>query len=160
MIGRTFWRGSSVRGKEISGYSGVGTAPHLGCGDRAFESHYSDHNCTLILVQCVSELECSSFMQIACYGIFLLLNEAKTANQEFTPDWPFSFTVFFLNSIQQSFPFQVSLNCSNFIKNWASKALPAFLSSMKSECQYIAYTFSQILLVAYHRLTNQDHFSS
>ena len=27
---------------KIAGYSGVGTAPHLGCGDRAFESHYSD----------------------------------------------------------------------------------------------------------------------
>ena len=27
---------------QISGYSGAGTAPHLGCGDRAFESHYSD----------------------------------------------------------------------------------------------------------------------
>ncbi len=26
----------------IPGYSGAGTAPHLGCGDRAFESHYSD----------------------------------------------------------------------------------------------------------------------
>ena len=28
----------------ITGYSGAGTAPHLGCGDRAFESHYSDQN--------------------------------------------------------------------------------------------------------------------
>ena len=33
---------------SISGYSGVGTAPHLGCGDRAFESHYSDQKATEI----------------------------------------------------------------------------------------------------------------
>ena len=32
-----------IRKDSISGYSGAGTAPHLGCGDRAFESHYSDH---------------------------------------------------------------------------------------------------------------------
>ena len=47
----------------ITGCSAVGSAPALGAGCREFESPHSDHNRTLILIQCVSRLVSGFFLQ-------------------------------------------------------------------------------------------------
>lgn len=53
-----------LRRKQTSGYSGVGTAPHLGCGDRAFESHYSDQPVLTKKMQAKIPHFCAGFLHI------------------------------------------------------------------------------------------------
>ena len=57
----------------------------LGPGDRAFEPHYSDHNWTPVLIQCVSKRVSSFFLQKPLFArvfIYLLTKAGSAVTQK------------------------------------------------------------------------------
>lgn len=84
----------------------------LGCGDRAFESHYSDHICTLILIQYVSRLGCSFSVQSPCAMGFRSFIAIKTADRDLTPGRLYTLRVLFVLGYLDNRSFiGVSLTC-------------------------------------------------
>ena len=60
----------------------------LGPGDRAFEPHYSDHNWTPVLIQCVSKRVSSFFFQKPLFArvfIYLLTKAGSTITEKWSP---------------------------------------------------------------------------
>ena len=60
----------------------------LGPGDRAFEPHYSDHNWTPVLIQCVSKRVSSFFFQKPLFArvfIYLLTKAGSTVTEKWSP---------------------------------------------------------------------------
>ena len=60
----------------------------LGPGDREFEPHYSDHNWTPVLIQCVSKRVSSFFFQKPLFArvfIYLLTKAGSTVTEKWSP---------------------------------------------------------------------------
>ena len=80
--------GATESAKEDTRVLTEGSDIGLGPGDRAFEPHYSDHNWTPVLIQCVSKRVSSFFFQKPLFArvfIYLLTKAGSTVTEKWSP---------------------------------------------------------------------------